>query len=341
MFMTFVDRKASRLPQASRCQDREDDQMKAIIHIGLAKTGSSTIQAFLDKNKTQLLEQSVRFERSISDLANNVEFAVAARALTGEEVPKDALRHKLHLKSAADHQAFFDRFEADFSARRAGWQEELFIGSSEQISAWAKNPRHIQALDRFLLRHFSEVRYVVYLRRQEEIILSSYSERIKRGDTECFEDHLEKRLITSLFKTVRLWANTVGSERLFVRLLERDYLKGGDLLQDFCAHAGIEDVDLSRPQTQNESLSAWAAERLRRLNVYMPPFRASGRRSFGRRRILQILMKLSVGKPRQQLTAAQHQRVRDANAEENEKLRRAWFSERDVLFAERTPESGS
>lgn len=309
--------------------------MTAFVHIGLAKTGSTTIQAFLEQNAEALRDRGVRYERYLPKIGSQLDFAVAARARTGKMIPHDIMRDVLDLHDRAQQKSFGAAFEADLARRRATWTEPLCVISSEHLGAWLNTPEQVGALMDILGAHFDDVKVVVYLRRQEELVLSSYSEKIKRGSHDDFETHLAARMESDHLRLVRLWRRAVGPKNLVVRLLEPDVLKNGDLIEDFCNVIGVDSTGLVRPDPQNESLSAVAAEFLRRLNGRAPWLTTSrlGRRVRGA--LLRRLMRRSEGFPRHKLSQAQLDRIRAANAHSNAQLCRRYFPERDELFPRR------
>lgn len=308
--------------------------MKALIHIGLPKVGSSSIQEFLKINRTALLTRGIRYAPFNPDFGSQYELAAAGVVGAGRRIVDQPARLVLGLRTEADDPAYVERYRAFLDGALPGWTEERFVASSEHIQPWLHNAELIGALDRFLSERFSEVRYVVYLRRQADILISSYSERIKRGEKLDFDSHLAGRLKTLNFnQIVQKWENAVGADRLDVRLLSRDALVGGDLIDDFCAVMGTTREGLEEPARMNTALSVEEAALRRRLNRWLPVRRRNGDYNRVYFRILSALMRLG---PRTRtplaLTDPQRAQVEEHYARSNERLRARRFVSRKTLF---------
>lgn len=307
--------------------------MKALIHIGIPKSGTSSLQAFLGLNRAALQVQGVLHAPFNPAFGSQFEFPVTALEACGALIRPELERRRLGLGTraaqanyVAHYTDFLDGLLMDAGAARC------FIGSSEHCHAWLKQPEQVAALDQFLSARFSEVRYLVYLRPQDELVTSSYSEAIRRGATHEFPVHLARHARHNHWAGLKPWRAVVGS-RLAVRLTSRDALQGGDLLADFCALAGIDSAGLLRPPRVNAALGAGELALRRRLNRLLPvlgrdghlhpmyQFALCGLGGIARRDTAALV-----------LTAQQRAQVLDQNHASNEKLRRRYFPERPALF---------
>lgn len=307
--------------------------MKAVIHIGMPKSGTSTIQAFLQINRTALSDQGVLYDRFTPWSGSQYEFPVTALDAVGKLVPPAYERNELGLHTHADQRAYVQRFERHLEttlAQQGG--HRVFVGSSEHIYPWLKTAEPICALDRFLTARFSDVRYLVYLRSQQELVLSSYSEAIRRGHTHSLDEHLRKSGTINHLKTLNWWVNAVGQDRLDVRILAADHLRDGDLLADFCDLAGIRLSGLQRPERENTALSVEEIKLRRLLNKVLPRQNKKGKMHVAYRTAMTLLLPVFSGQTRQRLTDAQQDEICALNAPHNERLRRRFFPERPDLF---------
>lgn len=308
--------------------------MKALIHIGMPKTGSSTIQSFLKINARALRAQDIRHDPMNPRFGSQYELAATGVVRSGGVMADGVARRVLGLHERDAQRAYVDAFEARLQHGRQTWGERLYLGSSEHIHAWLSKPEQIAGLDDMLRKHFNDVQYLVYLRPQTEMIVSAYSERIRRGETLSFDDHFRQRLkALNYWKSLRLWARAVGDARITPRLLTPDALVGGDLLDDFCAIAGIDRTGLKTPRRMNTSLSAEAIALRRRINRFLPVRNRRG----GRAKPYQLALRLferRLPQPgsRLALTETQRAALLADHAEGNEKLRALYFPERATLF---------
>lgn len=166
-------------------------------------------------------------------------------------------------------------------------------------------------------------------------MLSTYSERIKRGERLRFDEHYRQRLENMDFhRRALMWADIAGRENLTVRLLDPTALLNGDLIDDFCAAAGIDRAPLQDPPRMNVSLSAEEMELYLKLGRIVPARFGSGAPNpvfFG----LLRLMRLRLPRPgtRIRLSETQKAEIRALNAVSNERLRAEFFPERATLFS--------
>lgn len=308
--------------------------MKAIIHIGTPKSGTTSIQAFLKINQQRLSEQGFHCEPFDARNLAQMELATVGVIRAGDTVQEANKRHALGVGDRESQEAYVDRYEAMLREGVKIWPEGTYLASAEQVHSWLSSPERITALDQFLGQFFDEVRYIVYYRPQEEFMLSTYSERIKRGELITFEQHFKQRLRKmNYWRKAEMWTSIVGKDRFMPRLLTKDALHGGDLLDDFCAAAGIDRAPLQTPPRLNLSLSAEEMALYLKLGRRVPARTRSG----GPNTLFRTLFKvarLALPKPGSKISLTDDQRhqIIKTNAASNEKLRAAFFPERAALF---------
>jgi len=308
--------------------------MRAIVHIGAPKTGSSTLQQFLFVNSAKLAEQGFRFQRNVPNRGSQYEYPLAALARIDRLLPGREEQTRYSSTDLATHKATGAKVEADLAVSRYRWAEPVALFSSEHILPWLRAVEEVRSLDAIFRSHFEDVRYIVYLRNQEDLIVSEYSETLKRGSNQTLQTLIDARTITLNHENrVRLWVEAVGKDRFDVRLLDSSFLKDGDLLADYAAACGFSLEGLQPPPRVNESLSAPAAECLRIINDRVPQLLEDGRPNPLRKGIVDQLMNLSEGGPKLALTSDQRAQVHAAVGESNESLRRDFFPDRESLFS--------
>jgi hypothetical protein len=316
--------------------------MKAIIHIGTQKTGTTTIQSFLNLNRSALSSQGIRFEPFMPRNIAQMELGLAAIVRAGDILDVKGKRYAIGVRGRESQAAFVDRLEARLRAGVADWPEHTFLASSEQIHAWCYNPARITALHAFLRGIFDDVRYVVYYRSQEDFMLSTYSENIRRGEMLTLDEHIDDMIGKMNFnRRVQMWSDAVGRENLTVRLFDPALMPNRDLLDDFCAQTGVNRAPLQTPPRKNESLSVEEIALYRDLNRRVPMMLRNGAANplfF----LLVRLMRRRLPQPgtRVRLSEAQRARIRARNAESNDLLRQRYFPELPTLFGPRqSPDS--
>lgn len=308
--------------------------MKAIIHIGTQKTGTTTIQSFLAQNRASLSTQGLRFEPFTPRNIAQMELGLAGIVRSGGVLEVPNKLYAMGVRGKASQGAYVDRLETKLREGVQMWPEHTYIASSEQIHAWLASRKRIEAMHQFLTDIFTEVRYVVYYRPQEDFMLSTYSENIRRGEFGTLDDHINTLINRMNFnRRAQIWASVVGRENLTVRLFDRKAMLNGDLLDDFCSATGIDRSPLETPESQNLSLSAEEIDLRIELGRRIPARLKTGHPNplF---HALMAMKRRKLPKPgtRVQLSDQQRTRIRTANALSNEQMRAAFFPDRDTLF---------
>ncbi len=307
--------------------------MKALIHIGIPKSGTSSIQSFLALNRRALADQSLLYARFTPAHGSQFELPVAALEACGETVAPELERRRLGFVRPGDQTAYVARYHHFLDALLARATQPVFIASSEHIHAWLSTQERIAALDDFLRARFSAVEYLVYLRPQDELIASSYSEAVRRGASYDFQTHLAKYNRLNHWSRLKPWREVVGRGRLRVRLTCRDALVGGNLLSDFCAVAGIDATGMRQPRRVNAALSEGELALRRYLNRHLPVLGADGRLHPLYRLALLSLRPLTAWKrDRLRLSEDERAAILAKYQNGNEKIRKRFFARREALF---------
>ncbi|MCB1388704.1 MAG: hypothetical protein KDK12_06100 [Rhodobacteraceae bacterium] len=308
--------------------------MKALIHIGLPKCGSTSIQEFLKLNGEELVRRGIRYAPLEPRFGSQFELGLAALETAGAVLDRDVARLVTGVRNAGDQRAYVRRFDAFLDAGLRSWTEATYVGSSEHLTSWLGRTERVQALDRFLSARFEAVRYVVYLRPQADIVLSGYSEHVRRGGSATLAEHLaQDRDWLDHLALVRRWEGAVGPARLDVRLLTADFLHGADLIADFCAVMSVSPEGLQMPPRMRGALPAGDIRLRRWLNRFLRVRQASGGWNRGYLAALRVgaLLRLRGGQPLT-LSADARARLEARFAESNEALRAARFPDRVRLF---------
>lgn len=231
--------------------------MKITIHIGLEKTGTTTIQGFLNRKRDDLLEDGILFPTAPGK-SNQTLLAAAA------------MSDKVNIRARA-----IERLGPDFDVALArDLKEEIeqakperLLFSNEHCSSRLHSVEEVQRLKTFLEQFGDEMMVLVYLRRQDEFLLSTYSTSVKSGSVKPFMIPRGRKLHARYDYRVllELWGGVFGQAAIRPRLFQPSAWAGGDLLTDFCDAAELNLAEREAP-TRNLSLSAEGLELIRLLN---------------------------------------------------------------------------
>ncbi|WP_068114119.1 hypothetical protein [Tropicimonas marinistellae] len=314
--------------------------MRAVVHIGLPKTGTTSIQGWLQRNASRLPERGAAYDRihypGKTWRRAQVEIAICQMDRAGRLFPKEhgQTRKVFGLTDLRAQASVAAAYTETFREAVGAHPDATWVFSCEDLGTLSRTPELVRALDDWMGQFFSDIRYLCYIRRQEDRLLSRYSQVLRQGSTQTLDGFLRNASGWDYFELAQTWVNGVGRDRFSLRLLEPDALAGGDLVADFAQAIGIDPSGLPVPPRANEALSVGVAEFLRRANICLKE-RGIRRRPDVEKRLREVektLMNSAVSDRRLALSAAQVDQIRRANAQSNEKLRAAFFPERDALF---------
>ena len=217
--------------------------MTVYVHIGLHKTGTSSIQAFLKRNKPALLSRGYLYPRTgwTAGGHHNLAYQLLGRKRFSNEAGR------------------LEDLETEIA------QADNVILSSEEF----------EFLELSQVRAFRAglgerpVKILVYLRRQDALIASTYAQQVEMGARmKSLRDYARDSLYSSRFDFAQLldrWGSVFGVDAIDVAVVSEE-TAGARLYDDFLERIGLgEAADLPRPpKRMNESPSAAEVEVIRR-----------------------------------------------------------------------------
>lgn len=247
--------------------------LKAIVHIGTEKTGTTSIQSFLYQNRGKLQEKGFHFLQCAGETNNR---ALPSYCLNDDH--QDDFFRNLGITTLEARLAYKRQFIADLENELAGLPSHIgaVIISSEHFHSRIQTEAEMDNVHRLLSTYFSEIEIVCYLRDQPSTCISYYSTVLKSGSTSSFAEFIRhcrpNNTYFNYWRMLQNWERCFGFDALNVSLFSSEHFLNGSLLDDFTAKIDpqlVGALDLS-VQNENESLNPSGQALLRAINLAFP-----------------------------------------------------------------------
>ena len=237
--------------------------MRAILHVGFPKTGTTSIQAYCSRNTTALREHGILYPETgrklwFKDRKRHIGFAMACEV---PDQPPSAAMKSYGLTTARARQrftrTFLRRLDREIARNR---DAAVAVFSDEGLSSF-RDPRMLQFIHDQMTARFDSVTIVCMLREPAGYLASAYSQYIKMGGVETWQMFKEKRLSTTLFlDRIATWQDIFGRDQVLTRVLQRD------AVAQFQELLGLPPATDSA-ERENPSLSRFGLDLLRAVNA--------------------------------------------------------------------------
>lgn len=220
---------------------------RCIVHVGMHKTGSTSIQQSLDGFEDD------RFVYAA--LGADANHSLPVFSLFSDR----AERHHLHRaagREGAALRAFNNGILADFERSIARAAGRTLVVSGEDIGVL--RPLELERLRRFLEARFDDYRIVAYVRSPGGFIVSAFQQRVKGGALNKLSPELLYRNFRNAFGKLD---EVFGRDRVDLWKFDPKAFPGGCAVRDFCSRIGIAFPE-DRIVRMNESLSRHAVATL-------------------------------------------------------------------------------
>ncbi|MGP4963625.1 hypothetical protein [Psychrobacter celer] len=212
------------------------------LHVGMHKTGSSSIQEALFNHKfissTKYLNigvanHSIPFYSLLTE--NPEQYHINRR---GNRNFYDCLK--------------FNQKNLEIIDQYISKSEENIIISGEDISVLPTEK--LETLKKFLVSYFDSVQILIYIRSPHSFMSSGLQELIKNGlSGDGFDMLFSGTLYPSYQKIISKFDYVFGRSNVEIRLFDKEHLRDGDIVQDFISTIGLQENIPS--STVNTSLS--------------------------------------------------------------------------------------
>lgn len=275
--------------------------MDLTLHIGMGKTGTSSIQYFLRAHDELLAQGGTLFPRTPGGLRHPrfTLFVTPDHQFRGNRIARQqshvASWGRFVRESPASFRSHFLRALLE-EVRQSGAGHVLL--SDEAL--FASSEGRLRNVGAFAREHARSTRLVCYLRRQDEHLVSRYQQAVKWGEVRKLAQRtaeMDHEDIYDYAGRLHAWASLVEPSELVVRRFDPPDFVGGSLVEDFCVAAGVDlPAEAFRDEVprRNESLDAESVEFLRVLNL-LRVHRRGARGTINNRRVVRRLADASTG----------------------------------------------
>ena len=298
------------------------------IHIGMPKTGTTALQAFMHHNARFLSNHDINYMTTGRDRGTGVPRLICHNPM--------AMSMSRGWAKGPDAEAFEQELKVSPSKNH--------IISSEMFFGRDLAPLH----NRFLSRYDGPVKIVVYLRRFDDFIDADYKQRAKNGMVAGGVDAFVKARLSQIKNDANFLnigaafeqiVSQLPSATICPRLYLREELVGADVITDFLSLLGLSPEDVELPNVAaNQSLSRIASEALGLFDE-----KTTGHTKKARRRLSRTLQQsddpLLFGRG-DVLTSDERQYVNETLEQRNAEMRQQYFPNRDRLFPQRDQSAG-
>ncbi|WP_440998167.1 hypothetical protein [Arhodomonas sp. SL1] len=313
--------------------------MKAVLHIGTEKTGTTTLQKALLDNRKALREQGVLYLAG-DGLANARDLAAAALDL---EAPDEYL-NRSGIRGRQARSAYRDAVCAHYTDALSAPPRGIHtvVISSEHFHSRLSATASVERLREWLAPYVDAFRVVCYLRRQVDMVTSHYSTVLKGGGQLGFEAYIRRMLRTSRYycdyaRMLENWAAVFGPAAMEVRRFDREALARGSVVDDFLTCLGLGPDALAVPPSDiNESVNHVGQVLLRELNRNVDPAAGAAAAS-NVQKVRTRIARAFAGKG-EQLPPERARALQRRFDGINEAVRQRWCPDAERLFPDTYPE---
>lgn len=298
-----------------------------IIHIGFHKTGTSSIQSFLHRNKDKLLKKlGIYYPNTYIGESHNL-YSYNLINFFPPTVP-DGL--KIGKEKLIKN---FSQEISNVNPKAVLLSAEDFLFSIDDI------------YDLVRISEPKKLKIIVYFRRQDKMLESLYNESIKNlASVDFFFScplyiwYFHGRVSLNYYNFLKYLENIYKAEitEIFPRIYFKDINKNWDAVEDFCSLLGISKSTFTEEKVEaNVSLSPTSTEALKRIKrKYLLPLKTFNR-------VVGFLYKYDSQHPsriKTLMSLEDRKKILDFYRESNEKLFREYFNQENLFVLSKEEE---
>jgi hypothetical protein len=244
-----------------------------ILHIGMHKTGSTSIQNSFNGIQTA--------ELTYADLGSANHSLPLYTAFADD--PTDFHLHRRSNKTESEVLAIQTKLLEQLEQQLSGFSGQRLLISGEDMSRLP--PSGVQRLKEVCVRYFDDIQVRAYVRTPTEFRTSMFQQALK-GGLRCYE-HQDPQYRFRFEKYQAIF----GSTKVGFRLFAPARFPGQSVVQDFAQWIGVDPSQIVEKRA-NEGLPLEAAQLLMLFNATQPPNDDDPRQGKARRMLIELLSSL-------------------------------------------------
>lgn len=201
-------------------QEGADSEKRIIIHTGPGKTGSSAIQAWLTKNREQLIAEGVYYPK---------------HNLSKEQISSGNLRTILSQEKSSKRKNTNEDWLVD--PDKITLLLEEFDKSDCSVLLISSEFFFHRMVD--IQKHLPKAEFIAYIRNPVELLESNYNQAIKRHGT-LVKFSVPKSLDRYFWKYLSKAYETVGTQCVHLRPYDESLMVGNNIVSDLLSVIGID-----------------------------------------------------------------------------------------------------
>ena len=241
-----------------------------VLHIGSSKTGSKSVQWFLRRNRRRLAKLGYLYPQA-PGAARHIRLGLLIKSDADLEASILWQRER-ERRNGVEPAAFREEFRLELlrEVDESGLSRVLL---SDESLYNQPNESALRRLRRLTGEVATRLRLLVYLRRQDDHLISRYQQSVRtRAEVRRLDEFAcqDRVMPYDYYARLRAWERLLQPDEFIVRRFEREGFVGGSLVADFldAADVDVRAEDLEQIPRRNESLDAESVEFLRLFNLY-------------------------------------------------------------------------
>jgi hypothetical protein len=257
-----------------------------ILHAGVEKTGTTSIQRFLRLNESGLAAKRIWIPRALihdygQGWSNHILLSTSSRLSLNKPDDLQSMIGLTTMEAVKQHRRYIaSRLEEE--RKSLSFVPLLILVSNEHVHSRLGDVKDLINARDLLAPYSSRFSVVVYLRRQDQLAQSLATMALRHGSSEYrvvpdfspshgFDEVLGvNRDYFDYLKLIERLTSVFGEEALVVRLYGKQSLLNGDIIDDFFSSSKIEIDNMVRPDPQNVGFDLEGIGFLLKLNRSRP-----------------------------------------------------------------------